>query len=75
MNIKRCYYEVAFLDVSRKWLDNTKTTVELIYYNELGTPTVLAYVHTDDTVETAKSKKEEYVDLMLKTIKENINTL
>ncbi|KIN79774.1 MULTISPECIES: hypothetical protein [Clostridium] len=72
MDKKRCCYEVAFLDVSRKWLDNTKTTVELIYYDELGTPTVLAYVHTDDAVETAKSKRNEYIDLMLKTIKENI---
>jgi hypothetical protein len=72
LNKKRCCYEVIFLDISHKWLDDTKTTVELIYHDELGTPTVLAYVHTNKTVEEAQINKDKYVDIMLNTIKENI---
>lgn len=73
MKKKRVYYEIQFLDVAHKWIDNTKTTVELIYYNELGLPIILAYIHTDDIIEVAKGKKAEYINIMLKTIKENIH--
>lgn len=73
--VKRNSYELVFLDVSHKWLDDTKTTVELVFYDMFGASTVLAYVHTDDDIETAKSKSDELIDLLLKTIKENINIL
>lgn len=72
MNFKTNCYEVKFIDVSHKWVDNTKTTAELIFYDMLGKPVVLAYVHSDDTVQEAKKNKEEYLDVMLKTIKENV---
>lgn len=72
MDFKTNCYEVKFIDVSHKWLDNTKTTAELIFYDMLGRSIVLAYVHSDDTVEEAKKDKEKYLDLMLKTIKENV---
>jgi hypothetical protein len=72
MNNKTNCYEVKFIDVSHKWLDNTKTTAELIFYDMLGRPMVLAYVHSDDTIEEARSNKEKYLDIMLKTIKDNV---
>ena len=72
MSKQRCCYEVVFLDVSNKWLDDTKTTVELIYHDELGATTVLAYVHTNKTVGETEKDKDKYIDIMLKTIKENI---
>lgn len=72
MDYKTNCYEVKFIDVSHKWVDNTKTTAELIFYDMLGRPVILAYVHSDDTVEEAKTKKEEYLDLMLKVIKDTI---
>lgn len=73
--IKRNCYELVFLDVSHKWLDNTKTTVELIFHDTFGVSTVLAYTHTDNDINTAKSKSDELIDLLLKTIKENIVVL
>lgn len=72
-SMKRNCYELVFLDVSYKWLGDVKTTIELIYYDMFGNKTVLAYVHTNDDIDIARSKKDEYIDLMLKTIKENIN--
>jgi hypothetical protein len=72
MDFKTNCYEVKFIDVSHKWVDDTKTTAELIFYDMLGRPVVLAYVHRDDTVEEAKANKEKYLDLMLKTIKDNV---
>ena len=71
--MKRNCYELVFLDVSYKWLGDVKTTIELIYYDMFGNKAVLAYVHTNDDIDIARSKKDEYIDLMLKTIKENIN--
>ena len=50
--------------------DGTET---YIYYDMFGNKAVLAYVHTNDDIDIARSKKDEYIDLMLKTIKENIN--
>ena len=71
--MKRNCYELVFLDVSYKWLGDVKTTIELIYYDMFGNKAVFAYVHTNDDIDIARSKKDEYIDLMLKTIKENIN--
>jgi hypothetical protein len=69
---KSCCYELVFLDVRHKWVDGTKTTVELVYYDELGRTIVLAYVHTDYTLEEAIENREEYIEMMLDTIKSNI---
>lgn len=69
---KKPYFEIKFLDVRKKWLDNTKTTIELILYDYFDIPTVVSYVHTDEDIKIAKKNKEKYIDLMLKTIKENI---
>lgn len=70
--MKRCCYELEFLDVKHKFVDDTQTTVQLVFYNELGRRTILAYVHTDEDVEDAETNKESYVDLMFETIKCNL---
>lgn len=73
LNKKRCCFDIIFLDVQHKWLDDTKTTVELIYYNELGIPTVLTYIHTNDTLEQAKEDKNHYLNIMLNLIRKDVN--
>jgi len=60
---------VKYLDVKHKWLDDTKTTVELVAKLFGGTEVVIAYVHTSDSISEAEQKKEYYLDVMLETIK------
>jgi len=70
--VKKLY--LRYLDVSHKWIDNTKTTVELmISCSEIPYDIVLSYVHTDETIEECRTHEQDYIDLMLKTINEFIS--
>lgn len=72
--IKTNCYELKYLNVAHKWMDGTKTTVELIYYDMFGQPVILAYVHTDDEIEVAKQKEEKIIDVMLGVIRNNLKS-
>ena len=64
---------LRYLNVEHKWLDGTKTTVELMmHFHEIPYDIVLAYVHTDETIEECKTHEQDFIDLMLKTINEFI---
>lgn len=65
-------YYVKYLDVKNKWVDSTKTTVELIFQDRLGVECVLAYVHTGMDISEAKQNQDTFIDLMLKTIRGSI---
>lgn len=65
-------YYIKYLDVRHKWLDDTKTTVELIFQDFFGAECVLAYVHSDMDIPEAKENQDMFIDLMLETIKSNI---
>lgn len=67
-----CTYELEFLDVAHKWLDDTKTTVQLVYYNEIGNKNILAYVHDDCILEVAKSMPDYYLDIMFDVIRKDV---
>lgn len=66
-------YYLRYLDVEHKWVDGTKTTVELML-DDYSIPfdIVLAYVHTNDTIEQCKKREDEFINLMLETIKNNV---
>jgi hypothetical protein len=63
----RVIVEVA--DVSHKWLDSTKTTTTLSLIDAFDMKRVIAYIHSDDSVEEVLAKKEAYEDILIKTIK------
>jgi tRNA G10 N-methylase Trm11 len=65
-------FEIRILDVSHKFVDDTKTTTELILIDHFGHETVVSYVHSDDTKEQVLTQKEEYEKLLLGVIKDNI---
>lgn len=66
-------FYLRYLDVAHKWLDDTKTTIELmVSINGFG-DFVLTYVHTNDDIETCKTKEAYYMDILLNVIKENCN--
>lgn len=65
-------YYIKYLDVKHKWLDDTQTTVELIFQDRLGIECVLAYVHTEMDIPEAKENQDMFIDLMLETIKGHI---
>lgn len=64
-------FYLKYLDVAYKWLDDTKTTIELIAKMRWGNDVVLTYVHTTDDIETCKKKKDFYMDILLKEIQKN----
>ena len=64
-------FYLKYLDVAHKWLDGTKTTVELVAEMAWGNDIVLTYVHTTDDIETCKSRKVFYMDILLKAIQKN----
>lgn len=64
-------FYLRYLDVEHKWLDDTKTTVELMVSIRGFGDFVLTYVHTNDDVETCKSKEDHYMDILLNVIREN----
>ena len=70
--MKRRCFELEFLDVAHKWADDTQTTVQLVYYDELGLKSVLAYVHDDLGKEAAKTMSNYYLDLMFDVIRKDI---
>lgn len=64
---------LKYLDVCHKWVDGTKTTIELmIHCREIPYDIVLSYVHTNETIEECKTHEQYFIDLMLKTINEFI---
>lgn len=67
--VKKFY--LKYLDIEYKWLDGTKTTVELIVEISGFGEFVLSYVHTDDDIETCKEKEDKYMEILLNVIKEN----
>ena len=71
--MKRCYYELEFLDVDKKWVDDTKTTIQLVYYDEIGNKTILGYVHDDLDIENAKIRAISgfYLNLIFEEIRRN----
>lgn len=64
-------FYLKYLDVAHKWLDGTKTTVELVAEMAWCNDIVLTYVHTTDDIKTCKDKKEFYMDVLLKAIQKN----
>lgn len=64
-------FYLRYLDVEHKWLDDTKTTVELMVSILGFGDFVLTYVHTNDDVETCKTKEDYYMDILLNVIREN----
>lgn len=61
-------------DVSYKFIGTeTKTTTRLILKNPIGQEIVIAFIHSDDTVEEVLQKKKEYEKLLLNIIRENMN--
>ena len=64
-------FYLRYLDVKHKWLDDTKTTVELMVSILGFGDFVLTYVHTNDDVETCKAKEDYYMDILLNVIREN----
>jgi len=60
-------------DVSNKYVDTTKTTTRLVLKNPIGHETVIAFVHSNNTIEEVLQNKKEYEKLLLTTIKENMN--
>jgi hypothetical protein len=64
-------FEIRVADVSNKWLDGTKATVELLFTDFLDEKTCISYVHTEDTVKQVLSKKDEYKNMLMKVIEDN----
>lgn len=62
-------FYLKYLDVAHKWIDDTKTTIELIATVNGIHDFVLTYVHTDDDVETCKSKEDYYMEILLNVIR------
>lgn len=63
-------FYLKYLDVAHKWLDDTKTTIELIATIKGFGEFVLTYIHTDDDIETCKSKEDYYMEILLNVIRE-----
>lgn len=63
-------FYLKYLDVTHKWLDDTKTTVELIATINGFYDAVLTYVHTNDDIETCKNKEDYYLDILLNVIRD-----
>lgn len=63
-------FYLKYLDVAHKWLDNTKTTIELIATINGFHDVVMTYVHTNDDIETCKEKEDYYMEILLNVIRE-----
>lgn len=63
-------FYLKYLDVAHKWLDDTKTTIELIATISGFHDVVMTYVHTDDDIEMCKSKEDYYIEILLSVIRE-----
>lgn len=63
-------FYLKYLDVAHKWLDDTKTTIELIATINGFHDCVLTYVHTDDDIKTCKAKEDYYMEILLNVIRE-----
>ncbi len=67
-------FYLKYLNVEHKWLDNTKTTVELMASIFGYGDVVLTYVHTDDDIETCKEKEDYYMEVLLNVIRDECKT-
>lgn len=64
-------FYLKYLDVEYKWVDGTKTIVELCTTIAGIGDFVLTYVHTEDDIDTCKKNEKEYMDILLNVVREN----
>lgn len=66
-------YFIKVFDCSHKFIDNTRTHVGLfIKAYGFSTPIQLGYVFTELTPQEVLENQEEYIDIILNVIKDNI---
>lgn len=65
-------FYLRYLDVESKWVDDTKTTIELMVHIQGFGDIVLTHVHTDDDIETCKQHESEIIEILLNVIRENV---
>jgi hypothetical protein len=53
--------------------DGEETLVKLLLTNHFAFPICIAYVFSDENIESAKESRDYYLDLLLDAIKENVN--